>query len=105
MLIVLVQSDRFLTVETDARRSDRLPDVKNRAPPFANPDGPFERRNPALPPVRCGHLDRTLCPREGEATSEGKLSKKGVSAGGVGLRQSHLATSSLAVSSQRVSPK
>ncbi|PHJ22678.1 thioredoxin-like associated protein [Cystoisospora suis] len=91
-----LQSDRFLTVEADAARSDRLPDVKNRAPPFANPDGPFEQRNPNIRPVHCGHLDRTLCPRKGEATSEGKLSGKGASTGAVGLRQSHLATSSLA---------
>lgn len=53
-----LQFERFLTVGESADRSDRLPEVKNRNPPLANPDGPFETRRP-----HGGNLDRTCTPR------------------------------------------
>ncbi|PFH34715.1 hypothetical protein BESB_067480 [Besnoitia besnoiti] len=91
-----LQCDRFLTVETDAKRSDRLPDVKNREPPFANPDGPFEKRDTTRPAVEASSLDRTLCPRKGEKTADDKVSGKASLPASIYLRSSHLATSSLA---------
>ncbi|KJP88765.1 hypothetical protein AK88_01647 [Plasmodium fragile] len=52
----------FLTVNEDADRSDKLPIVKNRNPPYANPDGPFEKERLNLPKQARDNLDRTLTP-------------------------------------------
>ncbi|CRG96938.1 thioredoxin-like associated protein 1, putative [Plasmodium gallinaceum] len=58
-----LENDRFLTVSEDAKRSDKLPIIKNRNPPYANPDGPFERERLNLPKQARDNLDRTLTPR------------------------------------------
>ncbi|CRH02728.1 thioredoxin-like associated protein 1, putative [Plasmodium relictum] len=58
-----LENDRFLTVSEDAKRSDKLPEVKNRNPPYANPDGPFEKERLNLPKQARDNLDRTLTPR------------------------------------------
>ncbi|ANQ10977.1 Uncharacterized protein PCOAH_00053840 [Plasmodium coatneyi] len=52
----------FLTVDEEADRSDKLPVVKNRNPPYANPDGPFEKQRLDLPKQARDNLDRTLTP-------------------------------------------
>ncbi|CAA9991090.1 thioredoxin-like associated protein 1, putative [Plasmodium knowlesi strain H] len=52
----------FLTVDEDADRSDKLPVIKNRNPPYANPDGPFEKERLDLPKQARDNLDRTLTP-------------------------------------------
>ncbi|EDL47663.1 hypothetical protein, conserved [Plasmodium vivax] len=52
----------FLTVNEEADRSDKLPEVKNRNPPYANPDGPFEKQRLDLPKQARDNLDRTLTP-------------------------------------------
>ncbi|CAD2105286.1 thioredoxin-like associated protein 1, putative [Plasmodium vinckei lentum] len=57
-----LENDRFLTVSEDAQRSDKLPIVKNRNPPYANPDGPFEKERLNLPKQARDNLDRTLTP-------------------------------------------
>ncbi|SBS88664.1 thioredoxin-like associated protein 1, putative (TLAP1) [Plasmodium ovale curtisi] len=62
-----LENDRFLTVSENAERSDKLPIIKNRNPPFANPDGPFEKQRLNLPKQARDNLDRTLTPL---ATSE-----------------------------------
>ncbi|CBZ51610.1 conserved hypothetical protein [Neospora caninum Liverpool] len=90
-----LQWDRFLTVESDAQRSDRLPDVKNRSPPFANPDGPFETRDVRRHPMEVGSLDRTLCPRKGEQTADNQAKGKAPGAAASYLQKSHFQTSSL----------
>lgn len=84
------QFDRFLTVEESAQRSDRLPDVKNRNPPVANPDGPFEKPRP-----HGGNLDRTWVPREDASRRDNYAVTARPS---VGLRNSHLQLSTLHVS-------
>lgn len=58
-----LENDRFLTVVEDACRSDRLPVVKNRNPPIADPEGPFESERLDLPKHARDNLDRTLTPR------------------------------------------
>ncbi|ETB61805.1 hypothetical protein YYC_01618 [Plasmodium yoelii 17X] len=57
-----LENDRFLTVSEDAERSDKLPIIKNRNPPHANPDGPFEKERLNLPKQARDNLDRTLTP-------------------------------------------
>ncbi|EUD66017.1 hypothetical protein C922_03487 [Plasmodium inui San Antonio 1] len=52
----------FLTVNEEADRSDKLPVVKNRNAPYANPDGPFEKERLNLPKQARDNLDRTLTP-------------------------------------------
>lgn len=59
-----LENDRFLTVNVNALRSDKLPEVKNRNPPVANPDGPFEEDGTNQPIYKRGNLDRTLTPKE-----------------------------------------
>ncbi|XP_026193350.1 uncharacterized protein LOC34623296 [Cyclospora cayetanensis] len=84
-----LQFDRFLTVEESAKRSDRLPDVKNRNPPAANPDGPFEK-----PRSDGGNLDRTFVPREDAVRSDdfSHAAKRNLA-----LKSSHLQLSTLHV--------
>ncbi|EWC85356.1 hypothetical protein PFNF54_05831 [Plasmodium falciparum NF54] len=57
-----LENNIFLTVANDAERSDKLPIVHNRNPPFANPDGPFEKEKLNLPKQARDNLDRTLTP-------------------------------------------
>ncbi|SPJ11498.1 thioredoxin-like associated protein 1, putative [Plasmodium sp. DRC-Itaito] len=57
-----LENNIFLTVADDAERSDKLPTVHNRNPPFANPDGPFEKERLNLPKQARDNLDRTLTP-------------------------------------------
>lgn len=59
-----LENDRFLTVSVNALRSDKPPEVKNRNPPVANPDGPFEEDSTDQPIYKRGNLDRTLTPKE-----------------------------------------
>lgn len=89
MCIHFEQFDRFLTVEESAKRSDRLPEVKNREPPAANPDGPFERPRP-----HGGNLNRTFVPREDAPRAD----YKGTTKAAVPLMASHLQLSTLHVS-------
>ncbi|EPT31008.1 hypothetical protein TGME49_286600 [Toxoplasma gondii ME49] len=90
-----LQWDRFLTVEPDAHRSDRLPVVKNRLPPLANPDGPFETRDVKRHPMEVSSLDRTLCPRKGEKTEEDVATGKAPGAASARFQSGHCETSSL----------
>ncbi|GAW83677.1 thioredoxin-like associated protein 1 [Plasmodium gonderi] len=57
-----LENDRFLTVNESAERSDKNPNVQNRNPPYANPDGPFEKEKLNIPKQARDHLDRTLTP-------------------------------------------
>lgn len=65
-----LENDRFLTVAEDACRSDRLPVVKNRNPPVADPEGPFESVRLDLPKHARDNLDRTLTPKIDNNISE-----------------------------------
>ncbi|KAL8437740.1 hypothetical protein Efla_006632 [Eimeria flavescens] len=82
-----LQFDRFLTVEESADRSDRLPDVKNRNPPVANADGPFEKPRP-----HGGNLDRTCVPRE---DAQRRDDGKGLARAQPPMERSHLQLSTL----------
>ncbi|VWU52842.1 thioredoxin-like associated protein 1, putative [Hepatocystis sp. ex Piliocolobus tephrosceles] len=57
-----LEFDRFLTVNEDAKRSDKIPVIINRGIPIANPDGPFEKERLDQPEQARDHLDRTLTP-------------------------------------------
>lgn len=58
-----LQCDSFLTVREEADRLDKMSNPVNRAPPYANTDGPFENENSTKPSWQIDHLDRTCTPR------------------------------------------